>query len=410
MENGIDHFTKKYAGSRKVALNAAINIDDEMYLFLEAKYGTPRAQMFYYKLGCDLARTIMQIANWRFAGKTDQIKIMEFACGYGRILRHMVNCIPPQNVFVSDIYENAVKFCIDQFGVRGQVSVHNPGDLAWTERFDLIVVPSLFSHLPESTFSGWIAALHKLLTDDGILVFSVHGDHLLPPDVTMPERGIIFLLESESSTLDKSEYGTSYVNESFVREQVEKATGHAIYSRTKRGFWNHQDFYLIAKDPSADLSSFRYDYGVIGKLDSLEAGNGRSIKLMGWAKDTDPRDAGGVRIEVYLDGWKIGESTASGHRLDVAKVWNDDFIESGFDFDVPSLPLRLRRNGMLVVEAVSSRERECLHALSLGDSLPDIGREFFDVLPLQVFRNRVRALADSGGRRWTHIWKRLRGA
>ena len=73
MQDNLHYFTRKYAGPRKVAVNAAINNDDEMYSFLEAKYGAPRAKMFYYKLGSDLTRTILQIANWRFPGKTGQI-------------------------------------------------------------------------------------------------------------------------------------------------------------------------------------------------------------------------------------------------------------------------------------------------------------------------------------------------
>ncbi len=409
MESSLDHFTKKYASSRAIAVNDTIHADDEMYLFLTTMVGAHRARMLYFKLGCDLARTIKQIASWRFAGKTEQIKIMEFACGYGRNLRHIVQCFPPDNVFVSDIYQNAVKFCVEQFGVRGRPSVHHPRDLDWTERFDLIVVPSLFSHLPESTFSGWIAALHRLLTDDGILAFSVHGDHLRGLDPGMPESGILFVPESESSTLDKNEYGVSWVNEMFVREQILRATGHPLYSRTRRGFWNHQDFYVIAKDPSVDVSSFRYDYGLLAKFESLEAGSGRSFKLAGWAKDRDSTSAGGLRIDVYLGGRKIAESTATGHRPDIAQMWADEFIDIGFDFDV-SLPARLRRDQMLVVEAVSSRQRECVYALSLGESLPDLGQESYDVLPLQAFRNRMSLLTNGGGKRWTQLWSRLRGA
>ena len=120
---------------------------------------------------------------------------------------------------------DAVKFNIEQFGVTGRVSVHDPNDLHWNERFDFIVVPSLFSHLPESTFAGWIAALYRLLTDDGILVFSVHGDYLQGPDGSMPESGILFHHQSESATLDKSEYGSTFVTEAFVRDQIQKSDG-----------------------------------------------------------------------------------------------------------------------------------------------------------------------------------------
>ena len=366
--------------------------------------------MNYFRLGSELARTIMQIANWRFAGKTDQIKMMEFACGYGRNLRHIVHCIPAQNIFVSDIYADAVKFNIEQFGVSGRVSVHNPIDLDWNERFDFIVVPSLFSHLPESTFAGWIAALYRLLTDDGILVFSVHGDHLQGPDATMPESGILFHHQSESTTLDKSEYGSSFVTEAFVRDQIRRATGHSVYSRTKRGFWKHQDFYIVAKSPTADVTSFRYNHGVPGHFEHIEAGIGRSLKLKGWAKDTNRARNDGLRVEVCLDGRKIGETKAFKPREDVAQAWDDDFIDSGFEIHVPSLPLRSRRESLLAVEAVASGHRECLFALSLGDALPDVGQEFFDAVQPRVFRNRVRALAQSGGRRWAHVWRHLRGA
>ena len=281
MESGLDYFIRKYAGARKVTVNETIYADDEMYSFLASRQGVPCAKMNYFRLGSELARTIMQIANWRFAGKTDQIKMMEFACGYGRNLRHIVHCIPAQNIFVSDIYADAVKFNIEQFGVSGRVSVHNPSDLDWNERFDFIVVPSLFSHLPESTFAGWIAALYRLLTDDGILVFSVHGDHLQGPDAKMPESGILFHHQSESATLDKSEYGSSFVTEAFVREQIRRATGHSVYSRTKRGFWKHQDFYLVAKSHTADVTTFRYNHGVTGHFEHIEPGIGPLAQAQG---------------------------------------------------------------------------------------------------------------------------------
>jgi hypothetical protein len=312
MESGLDHFTKKYAGSRKVHVNGEIDRNDELYWFLTTDVrGTgpaattrpamsaSEARMNYYKQGSDLARTIMQIANWRFPGKTHKIKMMEFACGYGRNVRHIVNCFPPKNVFVSDIYADAVKFNIEQFGVRGRVSVHNPSDLEW---------PSLFSHLPESTFSGWIAALHGRLSEDGILVFSVHDEHLLPPDIPLPDSGIFFRAQSESATLDKNEYGDSYVSEAFVREQIQKVTGRATYSRTKRGFWNHQDFYIISKNPNVDVASFRYDHGVVGNLEKIELAHGRSLRITGWAKDTINGSDQETLIEVYLGGRQIAKS------------------------------------------------------------------------------------------------------
>ena len=102
MESGLDYFIREYAGARKVNVNETIYADDEMYSFLATRQGAPLAKMNYFRMGSELTRTIMQIANWRFAGKTDQIKLMEFACGYGRNLRHIVNCIAVQNIVKRD--------------------------------------------------------------------------------------------------------------------------------------------------------------------------------------------------------------------------------------------------------------------------------------------------------------------
>ena len=114
---------------------------------------------------------------------------------------------------------------------------------------------------------------------------------------------------------------------------------------------------------------------------------GRSLKLKGWAKDTNRARNDGLHVEVCLDGRNIGETNAFKPREDVAQAWDDHFIDSGFEIHVPSLPLRFRRESLLAVEAVASGQRECLFALLLGDALPDVGQEFFDAEQPRVFGN-----------------------
>ena len=115
-----------------------------------------------------------------------------------------------------------------------------------------------------------------------------------------------------------------------------------------------------------DVTSFRYNYGVAGYFERIERGNGRSLKLTGWAKDTNRASNDDLRVEVRLDGRKIGETKSFDPREDVAKAWDDDFIDSGFEFEVPTVPLRFGRESLLVVEAVASGQRECLFAAPTG--------------------------------------------
>jgi SAM-dependent methyltransferase len=372
MDRGIELFLKKYSAEDSPTVDCTIHPSDEMYTYSAERIGENTSWMNYFMLGGELTRTIAQIANWKFPGGIDRVQVLEFACGHGRNVRHTVKRFPARNVFVSDIYESAVAFNIDQFGVRGRLSVHDPKELNWDERFDLIVVPSLFSHLPESTFAAWIKALYGLLTDKGVLVFSVHGEHLLAPDVVIPESGIHFLAESESSTLDPQEYGLSYVTETFVREQITTATGSPSYFTTRRGFWQHQDFYLVTRDSDTEVAKFRYDRGLVARISQIELDESGELVVSGWAKETHQAQNEGVAVRVYIDDQKVGETTTFESRPDVAGIWNDqDFTDTGFTVRVPSLPPSRTRSSLVVVEVVSRAHREYIHVLPLGEYMPE---------------------------------------
>ena len=81
--------------------------------------------------------------------------------------------------------------------------------------------------MPERTFTNWLQNLYDLLTPDGVLMFSVHDECLRAPHVEMPAKGILFSANSESQSLDKEEYGTTYVTEKFVREIVDRKLAQA---------------------------------------------------------------------------------------------------------------------------------------------------------------------------------------
>jgi SAM-dependent methyltransferase len=368
MNSDLELFLKRYDASPSPIVDETIHPDDEMYTFVAAGMGVGKARMLYFRFGSDLTRTILQILNWKFAGRFDHVRFLEFACGYGRNVRHLVRVISKERIFVSDIQEPAVRFNIEQFGVQGRVSVHDPKDLDWPERFDFIVVPSLFSHLPEQTFAGWIKALYDLLTPDGILAFSVHADHLLPPG-TVPDGGIHFLLESENSVLRKEEYGLSYVTEGFVRDQIRRATGHAKYSLTRRGFWNHQDFYILAKDDRFDPSSFRYDHGAIGHIERIELGVEGVLEIAGWAKKVGPAGNDGVMVRALLDGRQIAKCKPTEVRTDVADAFGDRVLRSGFTLRAQVATSSCRPENLLAVEVLDSERSNYIHVLPLCDSL-----------------------------------------
>jgi SAM-dependent methyltransferase len=185
--------------------------------------------------------------------------LLEFACGYGRLTRHFVHMISPAKITGSDIDPRAVDFVIEKFGVRGFPSTATPADLHHDRRYELIVVVSLFSHLPNDTWGPWLARMHSLLEDGGLLLFSTLGMHAW--DVNIPEEdraayqtgteGFFYKASNETrGRLDGDQYGLAYVDEGYVRGAVEQFFGGRMVTFDPRALNGFQDVYVLQRAAS----------------------------------------------------------------------------------------------------------------------------------------------------------------
>ena len=73
-------------------------------------------------------------------------------------------------------------------------------------------------------FKKWLGKLYSFLAPKGLLVFSVHDQAVLPSDIAMPVTGFFFQPHSESRSLDKNQYGSTWVTEDFVRNVIVEIT------------------------------------------------------------------------------------------------------------------------------------------------------------------------------------------
>src|SRR4051795_13599324 len=119
--------------------DALVDPRDEMLQYSARAAGATRARFDYFRLGHELMRTVDQVVDWAFGRAQADISVLEFACGYGRNIRHLVRRFPARNITACDIDANAVAFVSDRFGVTGRVSVADPADLTWNAQFDLII-------------------------------------------------------------------------------------------------------------------------------------------------------------------------------------------------------------------------------------------------------------------------------
>ena len=175
--------------------------------------------------------------------------VLEFASGHGRFTRHLVKALGPGRVTVSDVVPDAVHFATQTFGVQGLMSASVPEQVQWPQRYSLVFVLSLFSHLPRSTWARWLKVLWDAVEPGGLLVFTTHGVKAAAFDhVTLDEEGYFFAPSSESTAIDGQEYGTAFTSEPFVLARIEETVGaKSLVHQSLVHFWNHQDAYVLRK-------------------------------------------------------------------------------------------------------------------------------------------------------------------
>ena len=232
-------------------------------------------------------------------------RLLDFACGYGLLLRFLTHSLPVDNITASEIQPEALAFVRDRFGVRAILSNVDPQAFQPGATFDIIWVASLFSHLPERLFERWLGRLTRCLTPQGILCFSAHDDRLLPAGTTMPESGIHYRPFSENPDLDGRNYGTTFVTEDYVRRSMGTACGRdRNVFLIPRGLAHEQDLYVVAGEANTDLDALSgFRHGPWGWVDERVMRPSGELYLRGWAASLD--DGALEAVKITVDGQRF---------------------------------------------------------------------------------------------------------
>jgi SAM-dependent methyltransferase len=320
-------------GLAPATVDLAIDDRDEMLGFLVKSHRGDRdgALFQYFQSGESIARCLSQVLRWRFGDPGSLRGLLDFASGYGRVTRFLVREVPAARVSVADVYADGVRFQAERFGVHAIVSAIRPEDFACAERFDAILVTSLFTHLPEERFVAWLRVLLGLLNPGGLLAFSAHSPEVLPAGAGMPASGFLFVPTSESGSLDTSDYGSTWVTAGFVQSALERAAGPGAASlhHLERALCNFQDLYLAVPEAGVDFSSLAFQGEPQLFVERAELDAEGRLELAGWAAVRN----GSVReVEVWLNEERLGAAAVDGERGDVAGFFGGGprYVHSGW--------------------------------------------------------------------------------
>ena len=193
------------------------------------------------------------------ARRTQLARILDFPCGGGRVTRHLVKFFPDSEISASDIEREKQAFVVSRYGAK---PVDCPPNFTTPlpEKYDLIFVGSLFTHLDAGLFGRALDFFLDGLAPQGILVMTLHGRYTATAlsagrahprmlgTVDMFRRAGFSYVEQERTRYGVS-YGTSFSAPSWVASLVERRTHATLLAYKERAWDNHQDALIVQKLP-----------------------------------------------------------------------------------------------------------------------------------------------------------------
>ena len=140
---------------------------------------------------------------------SDLPNVLDFGCGCGRTLSHLMHAFPHHKFTGTDVDPEAIAWCRSNLiPAEFQVNRYEPPLLFADHSFDLICGISVFTHLDKASQEQWIPELYRLLRPGGALIMTVNGTSAAEHagvDLTqlskLPEQGVVFLECDKLSTL-----------------------------------------------------------------------------------------------------------------------------------------------------------------------------------------------------------------
>jgi hypothetical protein len=191
------------------------------------------------------------------AGKTQKVEqVLDFACGWGRVLRTLKAAFPDARLTACDIQPRQVDYCVGAFGVEGVYSDMDPTRIKFDKQFDVIWSGSLMTHIDEERWTGFLRVFEAALADRGVLVFTTYGR--FTADGLRTGRNLLNLTEEQAEQVvrdyDQRGFGCSpssadadtVVSRAWVGEQLDRVRDLELLLYRERG-WLGQDVIACTK-------------------------------------------------------------------------------------------------------------------------------------------------------------------
>lgn len=191
--------------------------------------------------------------------------ILDYACGCGRVCRHLRADYPEAKIVASDIMPHGIQFCADTFSATPHLASPNMKSVSFGQGFDLIWSGSLITHIDESKALAMIDMMIRSLNDNGVAIWSQHGRYverfeakgkwpykLSPPAMANLAAQYRAGKYAYTDYEHMRGYGISITPMNWLFDAIAQHKSVRFVGLVERGWDNHQDVVAIQKKPIDD--------------------------------------------------------------------------------------------------------------------------------------------------------------
>lgn len=220
-------------------------------------YHTNRGDTFYDTVGMGGLDCVISALTLTKLEKVN--RVLDLACGYGRVARHLRAAFPEAEMFYSEVNKEAADFCANTFGGTPHYSLPEMTQADVPSEMDVIWIGSLFTHLSRTKTLNWLTYLAGRLSPHGVLVATFHGyfsaaNTDFGPAATKVLRkqfdatGYGFWEYPKGEGIPEGEFGVSLSKPSAIVDMANSIPGTRVLAYTERGWSYNHDVLTLCKD------------------------------------------------------------------------------------------------------------------------------------------------------------------
>lgn len=132
---------------------------------------------WYYEDGKNTAQEIVTLFSKHFDINKEDVRILDWGCGPGRVVRHLPSFLSHAEIYGTDYNEDYIKWCSENLKeINFSINKVDPPTNFSDSFFNAVTGLSIFTHLSEPNHFNWIAELYRIIKPGGGLYITTQGN------------------------------------------------------------------------------------------------------------------------------------------------------------------------------------------------------------------------------------------